>query len=197
VELGRALAAHGHPLVDAPVSGGVPMASAGTLALMVGTDDDAAFARVEPLLLRLGVKIARMGGLGSGHATKAINNAIAAATLAVTAEGLVMGERFGIDPATLLEVINASTGRSGVSESVFKTQIVSRRFAQGFALALMAKDVGLADGLRDGLGLDLPVLAATKRNWDAARDALGAGADFTSYFIHVERSNGIKEGDRQ
>ena len=184
VGLGRELGARNVRLVDAPVSGGVPMARDGKLTLMVGGADDDLFAAVEPLLSALGARIVRLGPLGAGHAAKAINNCIAAAVLAVTAEGLVMGEKFGIAPETLLDVINSSTGRSAVSESVFRTQILPRSYAQGFALALMAKDVDLADRLRQRLGLDLPMVAETQRLWSAARDAM-PGADFTAYHAIV------------
>jgi 3-hydroxyisobutyrate dehydrogenase len=188
VELGEQLARRGIHLVDAPVSGGVPMARDGKLALMVGGTDDAVYAQVQPVLEALGARIVRVGPLGAGHAAKAINNAIAAATLAVTTEGMLMGERFGLAPETLLEVLNSSTGRSAVSESVFKTQIVPKTYAQGFALGLMAKDVGLADALRDKLGLDLPMLRQTHAQWQAALASLGASADFTAFHAYVEQS---------
>ena len=188
VELGEQLAARGIHMVDAPVSGGVPMARDGKLALMVGGTDDVVYAQVQPVLEALGSRIVRVGPLGAGHAAKAINNAIAAATLAVTAEGMLMGERFGLAPETLLEVLNSSTGRSAVSESVFKTQIVPKTYAQGFALGLMAKDVGLAEALRDKLGMDLPMLQQTHAQWQAALASLGPSADFTEFHAFVEQS---------
>ncbi|PTS83913.1 2-hydroxy-3-oxopropionate reductase [Sphingomonas sp. HMWF008] len=188
VELGAELAARGIAMVDAPVSGGVPMAREGTLALMVGGSDDTVIARVQPVLDALGKRIVRVGPLGAGHAAKAINNAIAAATLAVTAEGLLMGERFGLAPDVLLEVLNSSTGRSAVSESVFRTQIVPKTYAQGFALALMAKDVGIADTLRARLGLDLPMLQQTHAQWQRALATLAPGADFTAFHAFVEQT---------
>lgn len=188
VALGVELAGRGIALVDAPVSGGVPLAREGKLALMVGGVDDALFALIAPVLEALGARILRVGPLGAGHAAKAINNAIAAATLAVTAEGLCMGERFGLAPDVLLEVLNSSTGRSAVSESVFRTQILPRTYAQGFALGLMAKDVGLADRLREELGLDLPMLSQTHGQWQRALGALGPAADFTAYHHYVEET---------
>jgi 3-hydroxyisobutyrate dehydrogenase len=187
VTLGAELAGRGIRLIDAPVSGGVPLAREGKLALMVGgAEDDALFETVRPVLDALGSRIVRVGGLGAGHAAKAINNAIAAAALAVTAEGLVMGEKFGIAPEVLLEVLNSSTGRSAVSESVFRTQILPRTYAQGFAMALMTKDVGLAESLRTRLCLELPMLEKTFAQWRAALAACAEGADFTAYHRFVE-----------
>ncbi len=188
VHLGAILAERGINLIDAPVSGGVAMAREGTLALMVGCADDELFGRVLPVLEMLGKRIVRVGGLGAGHAAKAINNTIAAATLAATAEGLLMGERFGLTPQVLLDVINSSTGRSAVSESVFRTQILPRTYAQGFALGLMAKDVGIADTLRQRLGLELPMLQQTHTQWQQALASLGPAADFTAFHAFVEQT---------
>lgn len=189
VRLGRDLAARGIALIDSPVSGGVALAAEGRLALMVGADDEATLERVRPLLDALGARMIRTGGLGTGHAAKAINNAVAAANIAITAEGLLVAERFGLAPETLLDVINSSTGRSGVSETIFKTQVLTRLYRQGFSLALMAKDVGLAGDLARDLGLDLPQLQATERGWIAARDGLEPDADFTAFYRHLEARN--------
>jgi 3-hydroxyisobutyrate dehydrogenase len=188
VALGEKLKARGIALIDAPVSGGVPLAAEGKLTLMVGGTDETAFTAAQPVLEALSAKLMRVGGLGAGHAAKAINNAIAAAIFAVTSEGVDMGARFGLDPASLLEVINASSGRSGISEGLFPGQVLPRKFALGFGLPLMAKDVALADKLRDELGLKLPMIEATHRQMQAALAALGQQADFTDYFRFNEQT---------
>ena len=181
VELGKLLAAKGAALIDAPVSGGVPLAREGKLTLMVGGADDALFATIEPVLACIGARIVRIGVLGSGHAAKAINMAVAACTMAATCEGLAMGEAFGIDPAVLLDVINSSTGRSAVGETVIKNHVLTGTYAQGFALALMAKDVATADLMRDQLGLNLPMLEKTHGQWQAAKAAVAPDADFSEF----------------
>jgi 3-hydroxyisobutyrate dehydrogenase len=188
VLLGEALAGRGIAVIDAPVSGGVALAGLGKLTLMIGGTDEAAFEGARPLLEALGAKLLRVGRLGAGHAAKAINNAIAAAIFAATSEGVDMGTRFGLDPAALLAVINASSGRSGISEGLFPAQVLPRSFALGFGLALMAKDVALADKLRDELGLVLPLLETTHRQMQAALATTGAGADFTDYFRFQEQA---------
>ncbi len=188
VALGKDLAAIGLALIDAPVSGGVPLAAQGKLTLMVGGTDEKAFEKARPVLDALSGKLMRVGALGAGHAAKAINNAIAACIFAVTSEGINLGARFGLDPATLLEVINASSGRSGVSEGLFPSQVIPRTFSMGFGLALMAKDVGLAEALRAGLGLDLPLIEKTHSQMQAALASLGAAADFTDYYRYSEQS---------
>jgi 3-hydroxyisobutyrate dehydrogenase len=188
VELGADLERSGITLVDAPVSGGVPLAREGKLTLMVGGADEPLLARLMPVLDRLGARIVPVGKLGAGHAAKAINMAIAACTLAATCEGLSLGTRFGLDPAVLLDVINSSTGRSAVGETVVRNHVLPKTYAQGFALALMAKDVGLADRMRDGLGLNLPMLQATQQQWSEALAELGAGADFSEYDKFVRQN---------
>lgn len=188
VALGKELRTRGIALIDAPVSGGVALAAEGKLTLMVGGTDELAFAAARPLLEALSARLMRVGKLGAGHAAKAINNAIAAAIFAVTSEGIAMGERFGLDPAVLLEVINASSGRSGISEGLFPAQVLPRKFSLGFGLALMAKDVALADKLRSELDLTLPMLEATHRQMHAALTAFGEGADFTDYFRFNEEA---------
>jgi len=189
VSLGAELKALNVALVDAPVSGGVPLATQGKLALMIGTDDPALLDTVRPVLQAFGERHIEVGKLGAGHAAKAINNAIAAAIIAITSEGLLLGERFGVTPATLLDVINNSTGRSQISETLFKTQVLPRTFALGFSIGLMAKDVGLAASLGERLELKLPVLETVSQSWAAARDALGANTDFTAYLRAVEARN--------
>ena len=192
VELGRALAPGGIALIDAPVSGGPSGAAAGTLSIMIGGDDEAAIERCRPILEAMGQRLTRTGKLGSGHATKALNNFLAATSITAMSEALVIGRRFGLDPATLLEVVNASTGASLSSQTLFPSQVLTRKFALGFSLALMAKDVGLAAGLAETLGVEAPLCRDVAAAWAAARDALGGGADFTEMARHVEVVNGLE-----
>lgn len=176
-ELGRELADRGLALVDAPVSGGVPRAQTGTLSLMVGGDDEAAIERAMPVLKVLGERIFRTGGLGSGHALKALNNFLAAAAYAAATEALMVGREFGLDPEVMFEVINTSTGRSFVTEVVVGENVVTGAYATGFALALLAKDVGIAADLGEALGADAPVLSLVGERWAAAAASAPAGAD--------------------
>jgi 3-hydroxyisobutyrate dehydrogenase len=172
------LAAHGVHLVDAPVSGGVPRAVTGELSLMVG-GDDADVARVQPVLRVLGdpARQFRTGGLGTGHAMKALNNVIGAATYCATAEAVLAGARFGLDPQVMIDIINASTGRSFNSVSVWGENVLNGSYATGFALGLMAKDVGIAQSVIAAAAADAPVLALAHERWAAALRELGPAAD--------------------
>lgn len=178
--LGEELAARGLAMVDAPVSGGVARAETGTLSLMVGGEDEAAIARAMPALEVLGERIFRTGPLGSGHALKALNNYLAAAAYAAGTEALLVGERFGLDPEVMFEVINTSTGRSFVTEHVIGEHVVPGTYATGFQLALLAKDVGIAAELAEQLQLEAPVLALVGERWAAAAASAPAGADHSA-----------------
>ncbi len=171
------LAAYGVRMVDSPVSGGVPRAVTGELSLMIG-GDDADIARAQPALRVLGdpARQFRTGALGTGHAMKALNNVVGAATYCATAEAVVAGARFGLDPKTMIDIINASTGQSFTS-GMFAANVLNGAYATGFMLGLMAKDVRIAQSVIGASGADAPVLALTGERWARALGDLGPAAD--------------------
>jgi 3-hydroxyisobutyrate dehydrogenase len=176
-KLAADLAPLGVRVVDAPVSGGIARAETGTLSLMVGGQDEDAFDLVRPVLEVLGERIFRTGPLGSGHAMKALNNFLGATAYTAAAEALAIGKEFGLDPAVMLDVVNTSTGRSFNSEVVFKNDVITGRYGTGFALGLLAKDVGIAAGLAESVGVPAPALELVRRRWAEAADGLGFAAD--------------------
>lgn len=182
-ELGQELLERGVTLVDAPVSGGVPRAVTGELAIMVGGDDEEAVERVRPLLEALGARLFRTGPLGSGHAMKALNNIVAATAFAASIEALLTGQRFGLDPATMVEVMNASTGRNFNTEVTIVPHVIEGGYGTGFALPLMTKDVVIAADLADELGIDAPTLRLMREHWAAGLAAVG-NTDFTHVAEH-------------
>ena len=181
---GAVLAARGLAMIDAPVSGGVKRAVDGTLSIMAG-GDAAAVERCLPVLNAMGSAVFRTGKLGSGHAMKALNNAVSAAGLVAAAEALLIGQRFGLDPAMMVDVLNASTGKNNSTENKLKQHILSGSFASGFALGLMAKDLGTAAELARHLEVAAPLSAASARLWQAASAELGAAADHTEIFRYI------------
>ncbi|MCO5066256.1 MAG: NAD(P)-dependent oxidoreductase [Rhizobiaceae bacterium] len=190
--LGATLKENGIALVDAPVSGGIRKAVDGTLSIMVGGDDEAACQRATPVLEAMG-KTFRTGALGSGHAIKALNNYVSAAGLAAACEAVVVAKSFGLDPALMIDVINASTGRNHSTEIKIKPFVLSGEFRKaGFALDLMTKDVETAADLADRLGLSLPGLDAARQLWKEAAAKLDKGADHTEIFRYIEDAgNGV------
>ncbi len=195
--LGGLLAEHGIGMLDAPVSGGVPRAEAGTLAIMVG-GEPALVERCRPLLATMGASIFATGRLGSGHAVKALNNLVSATGLVAAAEALLVGRRFGVDPETMLEVFNASTARNNSTEQKFRPYVFSRTFASGFALDLMVKDLGIALELAAATGTPVRLGDRCREVWNAARADLGAGADHTEVVRWLERLAGttLARGER-
>jgi 3-hydroxyisobutyrate dehydrogenase len=188
-QLGAALAERGIALVDAPVSGALPRARAGTLTIMIGGDDENAIVRAEPVLQVMGERLFRTGSLGTGHAMKALNNYVAATSFASAAEAVIVGHRFGLDPRVMMEVINHSTGRSFNTELTIPEEVLTRRFGTGFALGLMAKDVGIAADLADAMNVEAPVSRLMRRMWSEALAEVGPTPDFTEAVTHWERVN--------
>ncbi len=187
--LGTALAAHGVTLLDAPVSGGVPRARQGTLTIMIGGDDPAAIERARPLLRSMGDRFFDTGGLGSAHAMKALNNFVAAAGFAACAEALLAGRRFGLDPARMIEILNVSTGHNFHTDQVLQEHVVEGKFATGFQLGLLAKDVRIASDLARDVGLDAPLMHLVSRRFETARDALGYARDHTESILVWDRQS--------
>lgn len=176
-ELGKVLERSGVVLIDAPVSGAVPRAKTGTLAIMIGGNDKVATEHAKPLLLAMGKQLFETGPLGTGHAMKALNNYIAAAGYTAVAEALLIGQRFGLDQERMVDILNASTGRNFSTEFMVKEQVLGGKFATGFALGLMAKDVRIAADLGEAVGLDAPLSRLIRSRWAEARDRLGATRD--------------------
>ncbi|MBR0649668.1 NAD(P)-dependent oxidoreductase [Roseomonas terrae] len=187
-----ALAAErGAMMADAPVSGSVAKAKTGTLAIMVG-GDDATFARAEPVLKGMGEAIIRTGTVGSAHAMKALNNYVYAAGLLATAEALRMGEALGLDLGILTDVMNASSGRNIATETKSRQEIISGRYAGGFQLGLMRKDLDTAGSIAAETGFPAAMLALCCERWAEAVAALGPKVDNTEIhrFIGSNTSKG-------
>jgi len=180
------LAEAGIAMVDAPVSGAEPGAKAGELVFMVG-GDEAAVARAMPLLDVMGKKALHLGPSGSGHAMKCINNLVTAITFMATGEGLIMGSKYGLDPAVMNEVMNESTSGSWITRNHIPQRIISRTFDDQFKFALLLKDVNIALGLSDELALPSPLSTAAQKLWlDVARDI--ADGDSVSEMVRVQEN---------
>ncbi|MFL1460788.1 NAD(P)-dependent oxidoreductase [Roseococcus sp. DSY-14] len=182
---GAALAGRGAALVDAPVSGSVAKARAGTLAIMAG-GEAAALDRAEPLLRRMGEAVIRTGPLGSAHAMKALNNFVYAAGLLAVSEAALVAEREGLDLGVLAQVLNASSGRNVASETKLAQEITPRRYAGGFQLGLMRKDIETAAAIAQGTGTPARLLQLLRAEWAAAVAARGPRADNTEIHRHLE-----------
>jgi 3-hydroxyisobutyrate dehydrogenase len=186
-EVDGLLAAAGLGYVDAPVSGGVARARARTLNVMYA-GSDAACRAVEPVLAGLSDRRRRVGERpGMAQALKLANNFLSATTLAATSEAVAFGVSVGLDLATMVEVLNASSGQSAATSDKFPNHVVTGRYAAGFANTLMAKDLALYLRAVESQGAPSVLGPATADVWERfAADE--PGADFTRIYPFVEES---------
>ena len=184
------LSSRGVGFIDAPVSGGTSAAKSGSLTVMWG-GDDSDFERVRPVVEAFGKKIVHAGPVGAGDALKAVNNALLAVHILSTGEGLAILMKAGVDPATALEVINASSGRSNTSENLIPQRVLTRAFPRTFRLALLDKDIGIAESLATELGMQTPVLSLAAKRLHEARSTLGEEADHVEAVKMIEAENGV------
>lgn len=185
-ELGADLKQYGISMIDAPVSGGVPGAKDASLTIMIGCDAKELVEKAKPILSSLGKRLFETGPLGSGHAMKALNNFLAAAGFEATSEALIVGERFGLDPAIMVDILNVSTGRNFSTETVMISDVLTGKFSVGFALALIAKDLEIAANLARGLDMDAPMIQLNNKRWGEALSGVEDKSDFTAAFRYWE-----------
>jgi len=176
--------------LDGPVSGGVAGAVKGTVAVMLA-GPKAEADRVAPLLAPMG-KVFYIGAEpGMGQVMKLINNVLSATAQAATAEAIVMGVKFGLDPTLMIEVLNAGTGRNSATDSKWPNEILPRRFKGGFATGLMVKDLKLALETAEDLHVPMWVANAVKQLWLYAEGRGGPDQDITELVKHLEAWTGI------
>lgn len=183
-----ATAAQRYIFLDGPVSGGPGGARAGTMTMVLGGPTEAIDA-LRPVLDDLTAKTVHIGPAGAGHAAKIANNLLCAANLVLVSEMARLAESCDIPLESLLQGINAGSGRSGVSEVNFPKWILNGAFDSGFTMGLMRKDVGLATKLAAQGELNLPVTQAIAAIWEDSRELLADSADFNEIFKYGASDN--------
>ncbi len=192
-EIAAGLAAKGVAMIDCPVSGGVPRAKTGQLAIMAG-GEEADLDRADAVLKAMGTSIHRCGPIGAGQAMKALNNLVSAGGYLIGIEALLIGQRFGLDPAKMVDVLNASTGMNNSTQKKFKEYVLSRRFDAGFGLDLMVKDLSIALEVGRETTTPTPFAALCREMWASAAAMLGPGADHTAVAKLSEQMSGTVLG---
>ena len=187
------LAQRGIVAVDAPVSGGVLGARNGTLSVMV-SGSRPAFDALQPILACFGKPFFVGEGPGMAQTMKLVNNLLAACSLAVTCEGMVMGVKAGLDPTVMIDVLNVSSGRSSATQDKFPRAVLPRSFDFGFATGLSHKDVRLCLEEADALGVPMIVGSAVRQNLAITSARHGPDSDFTSIVKTVEEWAGVEVG---
>ena len=187
--LASILGQRGCSILDCPVSGGVSRARTGDLAIMAG-GDAALLDRIEPVLMAMGNSVHRCGGVGNAQAMKALNNLVSAGGFLIGIEALLIGQKFGLDPAMMVDVLNSSTGMNNSTQKKFKQFVLSRRFNSGFGLDLMVKDLGIALEVGRDTDTPTPFAALCREMWSSAIKVLGPGQDHTAVAQLVEQLGG-------
>jgi 3-hydroxyisobutyrate dehydrogenase len=134
-----------------------------------------------------------VGLLGAGQALKALNNLVSAGGFLIGIEALLIGQKFGLDPALMVDILNSSSGMNNSTKNKFKQYVLSRDFdAGGFALSLMAKDVGIAMKVAESTGTPAPFSALCREMWAIASKVLGPGVDHTAIARMCEDFAGVE-----
>lgn len=182
--VGEAAAAAGHDMVDAPVSGGIGAANAGTLTFMVG-GSDGAFARAEPILSAMGKAVIHAGASGAGQAAKICNNMILGATMIATCEAFALADKLGLDLQTFYDISSKASGQSWSMTSYCPVPGVGPQspadngYQGGFAAALMLKDLKLAMEAAKSAGAKVPMGARAEELYEAFTAAGSGAVDFS------------------
>ena len=192
-DIAAALAKKNIAQIDSPVSGGVAGAIKGTLAVMVSGPQD----HIDVVKGALGVfgSVFVIGNQpGMAQTMKLANNFLSATAMAATSEAVVMGVKAGLDPAIMIDVINAGSGRNTASSGKFPNAILPRTFDAGFATALMLKDVRLCLAEAKAAGVPTDMMGMVASLWERVASEIGADKDFTTIVQPVERRAGVIVG---
>ena len=192
-DVGEQMKAKGFDFLDAPVSGGIAAAAAGTLALMVG-GTDAQFDRARPFLEPMAKAVIHAGELGAGQAAKICNNMILGATMAATCEAFVLAEKLGLDPQVFFDISSKASGQSWSMTSYAPVPGVGpdtpadHDYEGGFAAALMLKDLKLAADAARSVGAYTPMGGQAEELYQRFVDRGGGSKDFSGLIKMIDDS---------
>jgi len=197
-EVHRKVAEAGHRGLDAPVSGGVVGAEAGTLTFMVG-GSDTDFAEAEPILQAMGKRIVHCGRPGAGQAAKVCNNMILGISMIAVSEAFVLGEKLGLSNQALFDVAANASGQCWALTTncpvpgPVPASPANRNYQPGFAGALMAKDLGLAVHALESTGVDGRLGALAEEIYRRFAEGEGADKDFSAIIREIRANSKTKE----
>ena len=184
-------AARGYAAIDAPVSGGIAAANAGTLTFMVGGDPQA-FARARPILAAMGKAVIHAGDRGAGQAAKIANNMLLGATMVATCEAFLLAKKLGLDLQTFYDISSKASGQSWSMTSYCPVPGIGpdtpadHDYQGGFGAALMLKDLKLAVGAAHDVGASVPMGSAAEALYQAFANNGGGGLDFSAIIRMLE-----------
>ncbi|KAM0712061.1 hypothetical protein Q7P37_011155 [Cladosporium fusiforme] len=191
--LGAELADHQLQLVDSPITQTYMHATdAGESTLMVGSDSEAAFKKVEPILQTMASYIFHMGPLGAGHAMKTFNNYVMASSICALSDSLVIGQKFGLDPQKMVDVLNVGTGVCFPTLDTFRRDGLTGRYNSGFGLALLVKDLGITQELMDKQEFKTGLPEMLRSYLKFSLDRVDPMADHTACLRGWEERSGVQ-----
>lgn len=192
-ELGRELAQYQLELVDAPITQTYMHATdAGESTLMVGSDSRESFDKVEPILRCMAGYIFHMGKLGNGHAMKTLNNYIMASSICALSDSLVTGQKYGLDPQQMIDVLNVGTGVCFPTLDTFRRDGVTGRYNSGFGLALLVKDLGITEEFMQHSKFETELPALVRRYLNDSLQEVEPIADHTKCLVGWEKRSGVQ-----
>ncbi|KAF2099736.1 2-hydroxy-3-oxopropionate reductase [Rhizodiscina lignyota] len=193
VALGKELAAHNLQLIDSPITQTYMHATdAGESTLIVGSDSTEAFEIVKPIIHTMAGYVFHMGPLGAGHAMKTLNNYIMASSICALSDSLVMGQKFGLDPQTMIDVLNVGTGVCFPTLDTFRRDGLTRNYNSGFGLALLVKDLGITEEFMEQNKFETELPGLVKRYLQYSLDRVEPSADHTKALVGWEERSGVK-----
>lgn len=180
-------------LVDSPVTQAhLHDTDTGNATLMVGANSQEAVDKVLPVLQAMAKYVFHMGKLGAGHAMKTLNNYISAASIVALSDALVTGQKFGLDPVQMIDVLNVGTGRNFSTTDSYATDALPRKYASGFQLALLIKDVGISQELFEKLSFDTELPDLILKYFKDSMTQLEPTADHTELLKRWEERAGLE-----
>lgn len=191
--LGKELEKHEILLVDSPITQTYMHATdAGESTLMVGTDSEEAYAKVEPILRTMASYIFHMGPLGAGHAMKTLNNYIMASSICALSDSLVTGQKFGLDPQKMIDVLNVGTGVCFPTMDTFRRDGLTGRYNSGFGLALLVKDLGITQEFMKKQEFETGLPEMLRAYLKYGLDRVDPAADHTACLKGWEERSGVQ-----
>lgn len=196
-KVGEVLNSRGIEVLDSPVSGGVPSAEKGRLSIMVA-GKQSLFDEYNDVLKHLGEKLFYVGDkVGQAQVMKVINNFLSSAALAITSEAIVLGVKAGLDPNTMTDVFNVSTGRNSATETKVKQFMTNRKFNYGFPTDLVYKDMKLCMELAENMEIPMFLGEHITHFWRYVQSQSERGADSTTIIKFFEEWAGVEVGKEE
>lgn len=163
----------------------------GESTLMVGSDSAEVYEKVKPILSTMGRYIFHMGPLGSGHAMKTLNNYIMASSICALSDSLVTGQKYGLDPKVMLDVLNVGTGVNFPTMDTFRRDGLTRRYNSGFGLALLVKDIGITKEFMEQSGFETELPDLINKYLGYSLEQVEPMADHTKALVGWEKRSGV------